>query len=219
MIARFFSFLFPLTRKIDSRYSGKLELTMINGKKVLDTKNTNYSYGSLQRVMRYSLNQIDFQHVQSILLLGLGGGSVVKTLREEKEFKGKITGVEIDPVIIQIAEDEFGILSDTVTEIIQANAWDFVMGCKEKYDLIIVDLFIDNIVPSKFLSNDFWKLLLELLHSEGDIVFNTLCEPASDLTEIENKFQRRGIEYMVHRHVEKTNKVLIAHYHVPRQAC
>jgi len=93
------------------------------------------------------------------------------------------------------------------------------MKTKEKYDLIIVDLFIDNHVPGKFLTNQFWKSLLGLLELEGDIVFNTLCEPASDLTEIESKFQRRGIGYMVHRHVEKTNKVLIAHYSTPKQAC
>jgi len=97
-------------------------LTLIKGKKVLDTKNTNYSYGSLQRVMRYSLNQIDLQHVKSILILGLGGGSVVKTIREEKQFTGKITAIEIDPVIIQIAESEFGIGSDEKTAIIEANA-------------------------------------------------------------------------------------------------
>lgn len=219
MIAKWFSFLYPLTRKIDSRYSGKLELTMINGKKVLDTKNTNYSYGSLQRVMRYSLNQIDMSHTGSVLLLGLGGGSVVKTIREEKSFAGKITAVEIDPVIIEIAGSEFGIVADPTTEIIQANAWNFVMNCRERYDLVIVDVFIDNVVPQKFLSNEFWKSLLMLVQPGGDIVFNTLCNPASDLREIESKFHRRGIEYRIHRHVENTNKVLIAHYNAPRQAC
>lgn len=209
MLARLFSFLYPLTRKINSEYNGKLELTLINGRKVLDTENTNYSYGSLQRVMRYSLDQINLNKINSVLILGMGAGSVIQSLREERNYTGKITAVEIDPVIISIAEQEFGIRPDDSTEIIQADAQDFISNCDEKFDLIIVDLFIDNTIPSKFLTMDFWKEVIE--HSQVEIIFNTLCFPATDLQELKNKFSKRGIEYDVYRYVEKTNKLLIAH--------
>lgn len=203
------SFIYPLTRKIDSKYNGKLELTTYMGKKVLDTTNTNYSYGSLQRIMRYSLNQINLNNINSVLILGMGGGSVIQTLREEKNFKGKITAVEIDPIIIQLAESEFGIKSNINTHIVQCDAALFITSSQEKFDLIIVDLFIDTIIPTKFLQMDFWKAIID--HSTNEIIFNTLCSPPTNLIELKEKFNRRGIRYEIHRHVEKTNKLLIAH--------
>jgi spermidine synthase len=40
--------------------------------------------------------------MNQILILGVGGGSVIKTLVDEIKFKGSITGVEIDPEIINM---------------------------------------------------------------------------------------------------------------------
>lgn len=211
MLKNIISYFYPITKKIKSEFSGNLELTLINGKKVLDTEHVNYSYGSLQRVLGYSLDQLSFDHIDSILILGLGGGSIVKSLREERGFAGEITAVDIDPVIIDIAEKEFDISSNLHTKIVCADAWDFIQQDPNTYDLVIVDLFIDNVVPIQFLRLEFWRWILEHLNHEGDIIFNTLCSPASDIRPVKEKFERRGIEYMVHRYVEKTNKVLIAH--------
>ncbi len=54
--------------------------------KVLSSSHANYSYGALQRVLEYGLKQIDMRDVKNILLLGLGGGSVIETLRRDLEF-------------------------------------------------------------------------------------------------------------------------------------
>lgn len=216
MLTKLISYIFPLTRIVQSQYSGKLELTVVNGRKVLDTENTNYSYGSLQRVLKYSLAQIDLEHVNNALILGLGGGSVIQTLKSEKKFTGKITAVEIDPIIINIAANEFNIRSNEQTSIICDDAYNFVIQEKIKYDLIIVDLFIDNKIPDKFLAIEFWKQILDLLHEGGYVIFNTLCNPKTDLTLLKKKLDRRKIMYEVHRYVEKSNKVLIAHFGLVR---
>lgn len=210
MITKFLSYIYPLTRKVKSEYNGTLELTQTNGKTVLNTQNTNYSYGSLQRVLNYSLEQLDLTRTKKVLLLGLGGGCVLKTLRNDFGFKGKVVAIDIDPVIIDIADKEFGIVSDKLTEIICEDAADFVRKDLRRYDLIIIDLFIDNKVPEKFLTQDFWRIILEKINHDGNIIFNTLCSPATDIHLIEEKFNKRGIEYKVHRYVDKTNKVLIA---------
>ena len=213
MLKKIISYVYPLTKKVQSQFSGKLELTVMNGRKVLDTLNTNYSYGSLQRVLKYSIDQLDLKETKNVLILGLGGGSVVETLRKDNHFTEKITAVEIDQVIIDIADKEFNIKSNNNTDIICADAMDFVNNDKEKYDLIIVDLFIDNKVPNKFLKVEFWKSVLDLLDDDGDVIFNTLCHPKTDLTLLKEKLNRREINFEIHRYVEKTNKVLIAHYH------
>ena len=214
MIKKLISYIYPITTKIQSQFSGNLELTVLNGRKVLDTKHTNYSYGSLQRVLKYSLDQLDLKHVKSALVLGLGGGSVIQTLRDEKNFEGKITAVEIDPVIIDIAANEFDIKANENSTIVCDDAWHFVDHDSDKYDLIIVDLFIDNAIPSKFLETDFWKRVLDHLNVNGDVIFNTLCHPKTDLTQLKEKLTRRKINYEVHRYVENSNKVLIAHHSI-----
>ncbi len=212
MIRKIISFIFPLTRKIKSDYNGYLELTQINGKTLLNTANTNYSYGSLQRILHFSLLQIDLSKVKNILVLGLGGGSVLKTIRNEFNFSGNITAVDIDPVIIQIADKEFGISSNENTNIICSDAFNYVNNNSNKFNLIIIDLFIDNEVPEKFLSLEFWREIINKLEVDGYIIFNTLCSPFTDTQQIENELKKRGFECEIFRYVEKTNKVLIANY-------
>jgi len=111
MIAKFLSYFIPINvYKKNSAVSNTLEVTWNNGELVLDSKNTNYSYGSLQRILRKGLKYIGFDRIrtfENILILGVAGGSVVKTLAEEVKFKGQITGVEIDPEIVEIANTYF----------------------------------------------------------------------------------------------------------------
>src|SRR6187402_225569 len=101
MIQKLFSYIIPIKIfKKKSERSKIIEVTWANGELVLDSENTNYSYGSLQRILRYGLRNIGYNTIlkmDHILLLGVAGGSVIKTLVDEIEYKGKITGVEIDP--------------------------------------------------------------------------------------------------------------------------
>lgn len=41
----FLSYFWPLTRKIDTDYNGLLFLTLFKGRKILNSKNANYSFG------------------------------------------------------------------------------------------------------------------------------------------------------------------------------
>ncbi len=81
---RLLSYIFPITKKIESEYNGTLEITWHNGKKHLNTKNANYSYGSLQKILKIGLQKIDLTNCKNILILGLGAGSVIETL--DKRF-------------------------------------------------------------------------------------------------------------------------------------
>ena len=96
-----------MTQLIRSKYSGILEINYVDGQKVLDSKNTSYSYGNLQKVWELTLDQIPFRGIERILILGMGGGSSIELLRDKFKFTGKIGAVEIDPVIIDIARFAF----------------------------------------------------------------------------------------------------------------
>src|SRR5690606_25169349 len=109
IIKRLLSFIWPQTTTVNSDYSGVLELTTVNGKKMLDSKNANYSFGSLQRILERGLREIELKDVSSVVLLGLGGGSLIKSLRERFNYSGEIYAIDIDSVVIDIAKNEFNI--------------------------------------------------------------------------------------------------------------
>lgn len=166
------SYAWPVTKQISSKINGTLEITWFNGKKLLDSKNANYSYGPLQKVLTYGLSKINILPDTNILLLGLGGGSIIQPLRKQFNSNGKITAVEIDPVVIDIAQSEFNVSSSNNLEIVCANALSFVKKCENKYGLIIVDIFVDTEVPKDFYLFNFWNALVKILKPNGTILFN-----------------------------------------------
>ncbi|WP_428232990.1 spermidine synthase [Flavobacterium sp.] len=178
MIQKLFSYIIPIkVFKKRSERSKIIEITWANGELVLDSENTNYSYGSLQRILRYGLRNIGYESIlkmEHILLLGVAGGSVIKTLVDEIEYKGKITGVEIDPDMIQIANQYFGLDQIKQLEIIIDDAFEFVLKTKDKYDLIIIDIFEDIKMPNFLFESFFSGHICSLLKSKGFVLFNTM---------------------------------------------
>lgn len=178
MLKRLLSFFIPITIfEKKSAVSKNLEITWNNGQLVLDSENTNYSYGSLQRILRKGLKNIGFDKVKSmenILILGVAGGSVIKTLVDEIDCKGKITGVEIDADIVELANRYFGLNEIQNLEIVIDDAFEFVLKTKEKYDLIIIDIFQDTNMPNFLFEKFFMDRIGFLLNVNGFILFNTM---------------------------------------------
>ncbi|PWA05863.1 spermidine synthase [Flavobacterium psychrotolerans] len=178
MFKKLFSYLIPMNIfKQKSRISQSLEITWANGELVLDSKNTNYSYGSLQRILRKGLQNIGFDKIVSmehILVLGVAGGSVIKTLVDEIRYQGKITGVEIDPEIITIANDYFNLNAIPNLEIKIDDAFEFVFKTKDSYDLIIIDVFQDTVMPNFLFESYFIDRVGFLMQKNGFMLFNTM---------------------------------------------
>ena len=178
MIKKIFSYLIPIKiYETKSSLSKSIEVTWANGELVLDSENTNYSYGSLQRILRYGLKNIGYDKIvpmNHILVLGVAGGSIIKTLVDEINYKGKITGVEIDPKIIKIANTYFKLDEVKNLEIIIGDAFEFVLKTKTKYDLIIIDIFQDTTMPNFLFEPFFTSRICFLLKSHGFVLFNTM---------------------------------------------
>ncbi len=178
MVRKLFSYFIPINvHKKNSAVSQSLEVTWNNGELVLDSKSTNYSYGSLQRILRKGLKYIGFERIrnfENILVLGVAGGSVIKTLVEEIKFKGKITGVEIDETVIVLANDYFQLNAIPNLEIVIDDAFEYVLKTKATYDLIIIDIFEDANMPNFLFQDFFINRINSLLNLNGFILFNTM---------------------------------------------
>ena len=178
MLKKLLSYLIPIkVYTKTSEISRTLEVTLSNGELVLDSKSTNYSYGSLQRILRKGLQYIGFEKIktfETILLLGVAGGSVIKTLKEELNYKGKITGVELDPEIIEIANNYFNLDKTEGVTIFIDDAKKFVANTNEKYDFIIIDIFQDKSMPEFLFESDFTENVKSIVNNNGYILFNTM---------------------------------------------
>lgn len=184
MLIKLLSYIIPIKIfKTKSKLSKTIEVTWANGELVMDSENTNYSYGSLQRILRIGLKHFGFDKISKMnhaLVLGVAGGSVIKTLVDEIQFKGQITGVDIDQDIIKIANQYFKLDEIKNLNIVIDDAFEFVLKTKDRYDLIIIDIFQDMNMPNFLFEDFFINRICFLLKSRGVVLFNTMCLTAKD---------------------------------------
>lgn len=217
---RILSYIYPVQlKKVNSPINGQIEVNLVDGKKLLDTQNSNFSYGSLQKILHYGLKKVDFnKDIKRILVLGLGGGSIIQTIREEFKSNAYIEAVEIDPIIIEISKNVFVIDRFDNLNIVQADANEYIFNCQDTFDLIIVDIFIIDTIPEIFTQPPFLNELKKHLNHQGYIIYNTmkLTMTTDVFHRIVNTFANdSNLLVKVYNNVEVTNNLIVVHknYH------
>lgn len=205
------SYIFPLTRMVQSKVSGRLEVGWIEGRKVLNCRQVNYSYGGLQKALNYGLEQMSLKSVNSVLVLGMGGGSVIESLRKKFHFSKPIVAVELDPVIIQIAKDDFEVIEDNNLEIICEDALVYIKKTQQTFDLIIVDLFVGKNVPKEFYSKAFWQGIENRTNKNGSVLFNAGIELSDSIRDSFLNHLPSKFTYDIHNDVMGDNTLIILH--------
>lgn len=159
--------------EIDSIYSEKLVVTFHQNNFKLTTKNAIYSFGNLYTSFKNVFNYIDIQNqkTKSVLILGLGLGSVIQLLNQHKHIK-KITAVDIDETIIYLCKKYLN--TNIHIDYINSDAFDYMENNSEVFDLVIVDLFIDDITPLDFQNIEFFNLTKKALAINGILLFSKL---------------------------------------------
>lgn len=159
--------------EIKSEYSEKLEVCYHKNNFKLSTKNAVYSFGNHYTSFKDAFNYINInkQKIHSALILGVGIGSVVQQLNKNPYIQS-ITAVDIDKKIINLCQKY--LKTKFKIDYIQADAYHFLDINTNNYDLIIVDLFIDEITPSIFLSIAFLEMLNKSLSKNGFLLFSKL---------------------------------------------
>jgi len=215
MIKQLLSYFLPIKiYETQSTVSSNLEVTWNNGKLVLDSKHTNYSYGSLEKVLRKGFQQIGYTTIlemKSVLLLGVAGGSAIKTLIEDIGYKGSITGVEIDAEVIKIANTYFGLNQYKNVTIIIDDAQKHIEEHDVKYNLIIIDIFEDSNMPDFLFEEKFINNIKKSLELNGYILFNfmILNDYEKKFTAFKSKFNSSEFKVINLVNVEEFNQLLI----------
>lgn len=145
--------------------------------------------GPVRTIWKYALDRVKQEtEVSHALILGLGGGSIAKLIRENWK-DSKITGVDVDPVIVELGKDYLG-LSHLNVDILIGDAYEFLEKAKKvTYDLVCVDTYVGDSFPKQFESPNFLENVKKCLSENGVAVFNRLYysdkRKAADAFEVE----------------------------------
>jgi len=165
-----------------SEINPHLYVSLTNGRYQLCTANAVYSYGDLYSNFAKSFDQLRpfLKDKMNVLVLGFGLGSIPFML--ERNFKKRMyyTGVELDENVIYLAEKYVLDELQSPIQMICADALVFVAQSMDKYDLICMDVFLDDIVPYEFRKAEYLEDLKNLLEPNGLILYNRLALSDND---------------------------------------
>lgn len=164
----------------NSKHSGRIRVLKTLGiGTYIQASNLTQSGGVVRDVWNTTLRLISKRkkQVKKCLILGLGGGSAALLVRKYWN-EAKITGVDIDPVMVELGKKYLG-LGDLDVSVEIGDAFDRVLKKSktnpvEKYDLVLVDLYLGDKYPEKFSRDEFLGACLGLLEKGGIAVFNRL---------------------------------------------
>ena len=168
-----------------SRYNGNVKvLRSLGFGTYIQVNNLTQSGGVVESIWRETLKNLKTKKLKNCLILGLGGGTVAKLIRKYWP-ESEITGVEIDPMMIELGKKYLGLNN---TKVIIQDAYEFIKKNKEKYDLVIVDLYIGDEFPEKFEKEEF----LNKLTKNELVIFNRLyfAEKRKEAVKFGNKLEK-----------------------------
>ncbi len=167
-----------------SDFNPHLYVSLKKGRLQLSTANAIYSYQDLYDNFRLAFDRMNldlvFNQGKNILVLGLGLGSIPYILEKKRHLILHYTLVEIDEVVAYLAEKYVTSQLSSPMAVYCADANSFVQQHEDLYDLIAVDIFEDDIIPSKFETLDFLRNLKSRLKPHGVIMYNRLANLKGD---------------------------------------
>ena len=114
---------------------------------------------------------------ESILIIGLGGGTLPNALRDILP-SAVIDTVEIDEAVVRVAKQFFGFAEDKQNRVYVQDARVFGKRAAlrgEQYGLIILDAFDGEYIPEHLMTAEFLSEMRGLLSNDGVLVANTFA--------------------------------------------
>lgn len=166
-----------------SEHNPHLYVCLYKGRYQLATANAVYSFEDLYDNFSLSFERIhlDALPIKRVLVLGFGLGSIPLILEKSFNENYEYVVVEIDESVIYLASKYALPELQSAIEMICADAFAYVMQCHEKFDMITMDVFLDDVIPEQFEQANFLERLGELLQPQGILLYNRLAHTADDI--------------------------------------
>lgn len=187
-LKRFLSYIIPI--KIwsgSSDYNPYLELHYVSGHYRLSTIDAIYSDGSFYRPLALAFNNLKKQlsDSKSMLVLGAGVGSAIEISNKYSKLEF-ITLVDIDEKIIEINKQIYS--QNETVRFESQDAGFYVQNCKQKFDLIVIDVFQNQQVPDFILTVDFLENCKKLTTENASVVLNYIISDKKNWEKMHQNF-------------------------------
>lgn len=145
---------------------------------------------------------------KKILVVGLGGGTVTRTLRMIYP-DAEITNVEFDPEIEAMARQYFGYTEDGKMKLVVEDARRWLRSTTEQFDMILLDAYHGGYIPFHLTTREFLEIIRERLAQGGVVCSNTWID--QDLADRESATYQ-AVFGGFHHYVGKwsTNRIIVA---------
>ncbi len=159
-----------------------LQVLLIQGQYQLVSPNAIYSYGDLYTNFLRAFKKLKMESWsgKNILVLGLGLGSIPLMLEKKFGRKFQYTIIEFDEAVIHLAQKYTLKHLQSPIEVIHADALAFIDQTSQKFDMICMDIFFDDTIPSQFESVEFLKNISELISANSYLLYNRLALNQAD---------------------------------------
>jgi spermidine synthase len=158
-----------ILEEADSKFSGRLRVMHSWGSHYIATGPLTQTGGLVKEVWEGVLKKYGRKN-SSWLILGLAGGTIAGIISRHLS-PAKITGIEIDPVIIDLGRKYLGLGDIPHLEIEIKDAQDYVLHLLLHFDFILVDMYLGDRLPDFVYDLQFLKKLKVL---GGCVIFNHL---------------------------------------------
>ncbi|HEY5541431.1 MAG TPA: fused MFS/spermidine synthase [Coriobacteriia bacterium] len=175
----------------------RLKVTDNDGVRLLKFERNQQSSMRLDDPFESDIEYVGYFHIAlavqpaatSALVIGLGGGSVVKRMwRDYPEIR--IDAVEIDPEVAEVAYELFELPRDERIRVVVGDGREYLRQCEETYDIIMVDAFDDDHVPPHLLTEEFMREVRDHLAEDGVVVYNLIGSVHGDHSKPFRSFYR-----------------------------
>ena len=161
-----------------------LYVCLSRGRYQLGSKKAVYSFGDLYSNYRTSFSALRWERLPEsceVLLLGVGLGSIPYMLEKTFDRQFIYTGVEVDENVLYLAQKY--VLHDLSSPMVihNADAFLFMQQSTSTFDIICMDVFLDDVVPAEFESREFLDRLKATLNENGVLLYNCLAQSAKDV--------------------------------------
>lgn len=187
----------PLTlEETGSEQNPELSVVLDRGRLQLLSGDAIYSWDDLYKNFLVAFDQLDIgeRPVKDVLVLGLGLGSVPYMLEKVFRCQYRYVAVEWDETIAELASKYTLSRLSSPIEIVIADAEVFVQVTEEQFDMVVADIFEDDLTPPQFETADFLRDCDELLRPGGLLLFNRLHGGSQAVRSITERFFERDFK-------------------------
>lgn len=181
---------------VDSDLNPGLHLCLSQGRYQLCVENAIYSYEDKYDNFRDTFSQIDLSEYygKKILILGFGMGSIPILLEKDPKFHAEFSCVEYDESVIYLFQKYLAEKVRSRMEFFVTDAKRFIEVNAEKYDMIAMDVFIEDRIPAAFKEVEFIELLRDSLSENGLLIWNHLYHYEKDRTMADEFFEDKFLK-------------------------